>query len=556
MAELVGILGIGWLISKMVETKSSQMTFTEMSPLDIASKIHSGEIPVLRAEDHKLDQEIERVEQTVDHMREFKDLSTDIIVKHFLSNDTCMFNFLELVYGSFYSAIEEFKTLNNLNKWDVFFVYKGGNVLRIISNDFLNELPRIASTKINDYYEKFFKRSDADFSIYIKPTIKNYDEVYAKLTTMSYYLQVKIREEFSREPSKYFEFFKYNTEQQNKILEEYSQKVEGSRALSDINNTIFYNKKCDGLTFGDAHSANISRRYEGHRDLGLQFKDEKTITMYLLDPTENMLFIQANETLDFPAGGNRTKFNLVRTKIGFNYIFNGKTIIIGGELIDVSLPHRLDNNVGHFFEHTNYISQYQLSFAEKKLVFYSYTLKYLASDLEYILFDFVNVPWKTPKYEKRLNRLFYLYFIDLFLVLGDNTERRNIIKRIQNGIFNKSIKKDEYGSNIVSEVLPALRKLLSGSDRFNSKLVRDGDDPDSSRLMFYNLLVRLENILVQVERSEDPSDVNNYNAMMDVLKENCKFVLTAFSGITEYCSTEGKINMKILYNNEFSALIE
>jgi hypothetical protein len=278
--------------------------------------------------------------------------------------------------------------------------------------------------------------------------------------------------------------------------------------------------------------------------------------MYLLDPTENMLFIQANETLDFPAGGNRTKFNLVRTKIGFNYIFNGKNITIGGELIDVSLPHRLDNNVGHFFAHTNYISQYQLSFAEKKLVFYSYTLKYLASDLEYILFDFVNVPWKTPKYEKRLNRLFYLYFIDLFLVLGDNTERRNIIKRIQNGIFNKSIKKDEYGSNIVSEILPALHKLMSGSDRFNSKLVRDEDNPNSSRLMFYNLLVRLEKILVEVERSDDPSDVNNYNSMMDVLKENCKFVLTAFSGITEYCSLEGKINMKILYNNEFSALIE
>ena len=44
--------------------------------------------------------------------------------------------------------------------------------------------------------------------------------------------------------------------------------------------------------------------------------------------------------------------------------------------------------------------------------------------------------------------------------------------------------------------------------------------------------------------------------IMDVLKENCKFVLTAFSGITEYCSSEGKINMKVLYNNEFSALIQ
>ena len=556
MAELVGILGIGWLISKMVESPSVQPKHMEMSPLDIVHQIHTGEIPILKASDYKLDKELEKAEQTIDQLREFKDLSTDIIVKHFLSNDTCMYNFLELVYGSFYSAIEEFKILNNLGKWDVFFVYKGGNVLRIISNDFLNELPRIASNKINNYYEQFFKRSDADFSIYIKPTIKNYDQVYAQLTTMSYYLQVKIRDEFTRDPSKYFEFYKYNIVEQNKILEEYSQKVKDSKSISDINNTIFYKQKFDGLILGDAHSVDISRTFEGHNDLGYQFKDENTITMYVLNPKENMIFIQANETLDFPSASNRTKFNLVRTKIGFNYVFNGKTMIIGGELIDVSLPHRYDKNVEHFFEHTNYISQYQLSFVDKKLVFYSYTLKYLVSDLEYILFDFVNVPWKTPKYEKRLNRLFYLYFIDLFLVLGDNTERRNIIKRLQYGIFNKTIKKDEYSSNISSTVLPSLRKLMTGADRFNSKLVREDDDPNTSRLMFYNLLVRLEEILLEVERSKDPSDVNNYNNMMELLKENCKFVLTAFNGITEYCSTEGKINMRVLYNNEFSALID
>jgi hypothetical protein len=556
MAELVGILGVGWIITKILEGSDKSVCLDNMSPLDISQKLYSGELPVLSHKDYKLDQEIPKTVQDVDYVREFKDLSTDIIVKHFLSNDTCMFNFLDLVYGTFYKAIEEFKQLNKLGKWDVFFVYKGGNVLRIIANDFLNELPRIASTKINNYYEKFFKRSDADFSIYIKPTISNYDQIYAKLTTLSYYLQVKIREEFMREPSKYFEFFKYNVEEQNKILEEYHQKVLASRAVNDINNTIFYNKTCDGLVFGDAHSKGISKRFQGHTDLGLQINDKDTISMYVLNPSEEMLFIQANETLDFPAGGNRTKFNLVRTKIGFNYVFNGKTTIIGGELIDVSLPHRLDNNVQHFFSHTNYINQYQLSFGEQKLVFYSYTLTYLVSDLEYILFDFVDLPWKTPKYEKRLNRLFYLYFIDMFLTIGDNNERKNMILRLQKGLFNRYITKTDENTNIQTEILPALNKLLRGSQRINSNLVQPGDDEPTSRVLFYNLLLRLEVILERVDSSSDPADINSYNAMMDVLKENCKFVLTAFTGISEYCSMEGKINMKVLYKNEFSALID
>ena len=89
------------------------------------------------------------------------------------------------------------------------------------------------------------------------------------------------------------------------------------------------------------------------------------------------LFIQANETLDFLAANSRTKFNLVRTKLDINYIFDGKTVEIGGELIDVSIPHRLDNNVNHFFEHTDYIQKYELRFMSKNvLMFYSYTFPY------------------------------------------------------------------------------------------------------------------------------------------------------------------------------------
>jgi hypothetical protein len=532
MAGLVAILGLGWALNKYSEIKQTSNRI-QLAPLEITQKIFNEEIPILNHLNYKEEQRLPKSEQLVDHLREYKDISTDFIVKHFLSTDNSMFNFLQLVYSMFYSCIEEFKRLHNLEKWDVFFVYKGGNVLRIISNDFLRELPHIASYKINEYYESFFKRSDADFSIYIKPTLDNYDLIYSQLTTLSYYLQVKIREEFYQHPTKYFEFYKYNKEYQTSILKEYYQKIKDSKAIRDMNNTIFYNRSFDGIVLGEvSYPEKLIRHsnYIGHKDIGLQM-DNNDIVMYELEGQKSSLFIQANETLDFLAANARTKFNLVRTKLDINYVFDGKTVEIGGELIDVSIPHRLDNNVGHFFEHTDYVEKYQLSKGKNDvLTFYSYSLQYLVEDLEYILFRFVNLPWLTPKYEKRLNRLFYLYFIDLFIELKNNLERKEVIVTLQ--------KICEMKLNTKKDVLEHIRIIEK------SKL-QDG-------LKVNHLLKELVRICKLLKDSEQ---IEEYNKMLAVLAENCKFVSTAFDGIKDYCSTEGNISMKVLYENDFSSLI-
>jgi hypothetical protein len=527
-----------------------------VSPLDITFKVHTGEYPVLNHKNYNVEEEYEKVEKTADPLREFKDFSTEIVVNHFLSSDTCMFNFLDLVYGTYFKVIEKFKRLNNLSKWDIFLVYKGGNVLRIIANDFLNELPRVASTKINNYYQKFFKRSDADFSVYIKPTVPNYDELYTKLSTISYYLQVKLRQEFEKDPGRYFEFYKYNKKEQDRIIELCYQKAQTLNSLTDINNTVFYNKRCEGIMLGEAHSYTISKTYEGHKDYGLQFKKDTQIARFKLDNKDREMFIQVNETLDFPAGKNRTKFNLVRTKIGFNYVINGEIMKIGGELIDVSLPHRTDSNIKHFFDSTYYINQYQLTLEDRVLQFYSYSLRYMVSDLEYILFEFVDLPWKTPKYEKRLNRLFYLYFIDMFLVIKENSERKYIIETMKERIFNKTITlTGDSKKDIEQDLLPSLEKLIRGPKRANIRLVEGDNKKEKSKIMFYSLLLRLRTILERLKDSRDPADIVNYNNMVEVLSDNCEFVSTAFRGIEEYCTSEGKINMKVLYRNKFSSLI-
>jgi len=162
-----------------------------------------------------------RSAELVDDSREFKDLCTDIIVKQFLSTDQSMFNFLSLVYGNFYNAIEMYKEAKGLAEWDIFFVYKGGNILRIISNDFLRELPRASSKIITDYYDQFFKRSDADFSIYVNPVLENYDQVHSDMTYLSYLLQFYIRKNFSHHLTDYFDLFKYSRDFKTHLLSEY-----------------------------------------------------------------------------------------------------------------------------------------------------------------------------------------------------------------------------------------------------------------------------------------------------------------------------------------------
>jgi hypothetical protein len=515
----------------------------KLSPLEITNDIVSGKIAILD-EANFSEKTIEDVVPpgSIDLVREYKDLSTEIVVKLFLSSDISMYNFLDLVYNTFNNSLDEYKKIYNLEKWDIFFVYKGGNVLRIISNDFLKELPRSASYKVNKYYENFFKRSDADFSIYINPSLENYDKIYKELTTLSYMLQVKIRQVFLENPTKYFEFYKYTKEHQSIMLEPFFKKLQESNSINDINNSKFYKLVPEAICYNEGvYPPEYDIAYGGNSDKGIAPIEvdgvEKKVT-YIINPKPNNMFIQSNESLDFQASGNRTKFNLVRTKINFNYVFSGKNKNIGGELIDVSIPHRLDHNLPHFFQHLDYVHQYQLEFGSKVLNFYSYSLPYLISDLEYILYKFVDLPWKTPKYDKRLNRLFYLYFIDMFVVLNGNSPRKQIIKELLE-LFSTKIDSNSFGESIL-----AISKKAN-SIKLDSKL--------EINKLINQVLVILERLAL--EKDELFDHINQYNKMMSVLVENCNFLLTAFDGIHDYCSMEGNINMKVLYQNDFSSLI-
>ena len=488
-----------------------------------------------------------RSQELVDDNREFKDLCTDIIVKQFLATDQSMYNFLTLVYGNFDNAIQMYKQSKGLSKWDIFFVYKGGNILRIISNDFLRELPRASSKIITDYYEQFFKRSDADFSIYINPVLENYDEVHSDMTFLSYLLQVYIRKQFSNHLIDYFDLFKFSQDYKTRLLKEYYDKASHANSFKNPSNKTFYGAKLDKFIFLNVDIGSNSSRdiYEGKVDLAQEITVKNKVATFELDKTPHGMFIQMNQSLDFSSPSGRIKFNLVRTKVNFNFIFtmaNGSKSkkSIGGELIDVSIPHRLDNNLSHFYEEgaNNYIQQYRLSFGNQTLEFLSYKYSYLAHDLEFILFQFVRKPWMTPKYEKRLNRLFYLYVIDLFVKLPTISERKNIILDILNNVFKVELD--------INNLFTTGKEVIDGIQYYMANYKKND-------LLITRLLAEIRRIIL--EELNTTEDIENYNSMCLTLVQNCNIMNLSFKGVKSFCSEEGNINVETLYDNDFKALI-
>jgi hypothetical protein len=166
--------------------------------------------------------------------------------------------------------------------------------------------------------------------------------------------------------------------------------------------------------------------------------------------------ITHNNTLDFPGakGDVRIRFNLTRTKVIFTlHEKSGKLRNVGGELIDVSVSHRDDKSVVDFFRHVRQnITEYTLTRDKCVLTFKSYTLKYLIHDLENTLFNQSLYPWHNAKYAKRLNRLYYLYFVDVFIRVQGSDDRLQVLQDFHDLILQPLLKGREAGFDEFSDM--------------------------------------------------------------------------------------------------------
>lgn len=432
--------------------------------------------------------------------REIEKLLTDFVVKQFFQTQESLYNFLAFVCNTFEDALAKYRQRRDIPENDIFFIHKGGNIIRFISREFWLELPRESSNKLGDYFMKYFGRSDADFSIYINPELPDFEKVFREVSELSFLVLGIIRKEFLSRPTDYLDIYKFN----NEYLKLKLKKLLGK--IGKINGTSYEHISLGKIR--DDGEMNSLTKYDTITTGTLETEDLEKIEY---TPVKSLMVNKLRKTIRLRRNMVLSVFALARTKIKF-YLWkkNGREMdTIWGELIDVTIIHRDYHEIHDFFQNVRkHITTYQLSYEDKKLVFRSYTLQHLIEDLETIIFQENEFPWKEPKYEKRLNRLLYLYFVDVFIKIKSKEERISIFTDLKKG---NEIQNREVAVSHFSSFLRGLRAKTE-NDKREMKILRE-----------------------------------KINESVDV-------IVNTIQGVRSYCQKEAKIDSLELYNTDSDIL--
>jgi hypothetical protein len=464
-------------------------------------------------------------EDYVDKNKPLKNMATDFVVNEFFSTEESLYCFIQYVYESFDNMLKVYRSKNEITKRQLFFVYKGGNIMRIISNEFLLELPAVASNKLGDYYRKFFKRSDADFSIYIDPKIPNYDKVHHEIGVMSYLMLVHIRDVFLKNPETYFDFMKYSTKYRKKVLLDYLDKF-NEIGTDRYDNLVF-------LKTGATDNKDYASRADYFVVKDPNYDENKTGLSGEIMDSKSYMIASYNTAHDFKRSPTspRIVFSLCRTKIGFNLFKDGKRKSVEGELIDVSIPSRESPAIGHFFDElVNNVSIYNLKYKDKETKFMSYSLDYLIQDLENILFVIVDFPWEDEKYEKRINRLFYLYFVDAFINAKSGNSRVKIFRKFKRMVI------APYMNNPQSNQLKA--KAFE-------------EEYQKCDLQITNIVKHLDKMMNNYDKIQE----GGFKDMLKIMDANCDVLIGALASVHRFCRKDGFLDEEDIYDSSMEELI-
>jgi hypothetical protein len=511
-----------------------------------------------------------------DENRPLKDIMTDFVTDVILNNEHSLFNFLYIITSLFQDSLAIYKRIKGLRENDIFFILKGGNVLRFVAKNFLFDISGGTADILLEYYKKFFKRSDADFAIIINPDLENYDVIFNDITLLCYIVLKIIQSIFEKNKMRFFEWYKYNDQVKKNLLKQVFQSLE---ELDLSENKTWQNAEFRNITFENISSDGKSSKYVNPSDVAVRFKeryDHKSDTLlWVIDNTNSETYVSYNEALTFEKD-RLIKFNLVRMKYGFtvNYLDKStnslENVSIGGELIDVSIGHKDDISINKFYkELRNNISLFELTLLnDNKIEFRSYSLTYLFKDIYRILFVDITYPWDDIKYVKRLNRMFYIGYIDLFTKFTDNNTRveyLELLKEIINSIENlltdnehpstennvlkhdvDKIKKVVVEGSLLFDIL--LTKILdlllkdngtkqSKSDSIKSiQTTRDTrDELAPYNVDDYTSPVNDDEITINVKESGTNSVYENKMGFIEACKANLQILLMSFNNIDIYC---------------------
>ena len=411
----------------------------------------------------------------VDAKREFKNILTDFINDYFLETNDNLHIMLHTVHSIFQKALQKYidsKSNPNITEKDIIFFYKGGNVLRMQFLQFMKEITECNNCQniepfINFMYEiknRYFKKSDLDFNIYISNKIPNYDIIVNEVTRLSYFIIKEIRRVISQNKSKYFNYYTLNDNKKRELLQKLLDTLNESASITKSKTSHFFGGKFTAVSLDDIMVntkggstiinsgkkdftiVGVENKYNGY--IPYDYKKTNVINdlkhhvvaiKEIYDNNTNTP-ISVNTALSFVSSYIFNSFNLVRMKQNFVLIFEINNVSsefsLGGELIDLAIPTKPDSVIDHFFENKNdYVQDYNITLQKySPITITAFSLQYAIDDLNRILFSQFLFPWSTHKYEKRIYRLFILNTINFMRETIDIEKKCAVINWIHNKI--------------------------------------------------------------------------------------------------------------------------
>jgi hypothetical protein len=459
----------------------------------------------------------------------FADIMTNFISseKSFTdANQQHITRFQLLVNKTFTTAITKYKTIlkktthPNILQNDILFIYKGGTTMKLLFDKYdllFRNLYTFRDLK------SFFARSDSDYSIFIKPTLANFNEIYMNINQISTCCLLFIKQQIIDHPDFFVPLraitpvdIRGKIEKMNSDLNKMKTNPEGTPYCNKVRNidrfigigyfnnnefteeipalnndiidTTFSNNDIDSTKVADfIRDKHIDTK---RSDFFMTYEDgnfEQKVLGTLSTPP-NDIYLSLNETNEYPGKeGTMTAFCLHRLKI--NFVAYYKTIpdehgvvkygyfSCPSELVDVSIMKSVSNdlqliykNIDYEFTNYNYhLKKGMTSNNELKIIFKSYSIYGHISDLCLVLFVQNDRPWQNSKYAKRINRLLYFLVLEI-ISMGKKKSILNAIT-LFNKLINDAITLNTFTDDLQEDIfydisnntIPKLHKIFESA---------------------------------------------------------------------------------------------
>lgn len=467
----------------------------------------------------------------VDESRDIKAVFTDLVVNEFFRTPESLYNFFETTYTTIDKELDAYRKKHDLSNRSIFFIFKGGNVLKMLANaEILNRLPAEARSLLESKFGQYFKRSDADFSVFIDPNLLgklDYDVAIEDIVEIVANALNTVRDQFTANPKNYFSILQGNASSASQVLSQYMKTLNELKLLNDPNVKKWYRTKFIQMQLLNVRSGTGNFcPYNGGFDFQQVYVPKPTdkVVSIMVGDKPHWLANSTNLALEFPRPGDDNKiakFHLLREKVQFQVVSkkgsDSEEKILAGELIDVSIPHQRDTQLKDVIKHYDqWIKEYAMVSPDGKrsFVFKSESIEGLLADISEILFIESPRPWDNSKFDKRINRLFFLALIDIFKTIGTgSSETENYFDAVENTIL-----------------APALTIFSSGKQQLEllstiKSNVNDLINKWPQLKMMNNVWEAIAQILLdRIVNNPNENDKTQFSSFVDLLRENINVV--------------------------------